>query len=64
MNNEEDKTYSIRWATLAWGTHKVKAKNVDEAVIKLTEDIKYLRVKVDELDIDDIEVDPRNIKEE
>jgi len=64
MDNKGDKTYSIQWATLAWGTHKVKAKNVNEALIKLEEDIKYLRVKVDCLDTDDIEVDPRNIKEE
>jgi len=64
MNNEKDKTYSIKWATLASGTHKVKAKNEDDAVIKLLDDIENLKVKVDWLDIDEVEIDSRDIKEE
>lgn len=60
----EDKTYSIKWGTLAGGTHKVKAKDVDKAIDILIDDIKNLKVKVDYLDIDEVEIDPRDIKEE
>ena len=62
--NEENKTYSIHWSTLASGTHKVKAKDEDDAVIKLLDDIENLKVKVDWLDIDEVEIDSRDIKEE
>ena len=61
---EENKTYSIHWSTLASGTHKVKAKTVNEALWILEDDIKNLKVKVDYLDFDEIEIDPRDIKEE
>ena len=62
--NEENKTYSVKWVTIASGTHKVKAKTVNEALWILEDDIKNLKVKVDYLDFDEIEVDPRDIKEE
>ena len=59
---EEKKIYSIKWSTLASGTHKVEARNVNSAIVKLEKDIKNLKVKVDYLDFDEIEVDPRDIK--
>lgn len=62
--NDTEKEYSIHWSTIASGTHKVKAKDEDEACGKLIEDIKNLKVRVEFLDMDEVDIDTRDIKEE
>ncbi len=58
---EEKKLYNIKWSTLASGTCIIKSRNPNSAINKLRNEIRDLKIKIDNLDYDEIKFEIQQV---